>query len=87
MGFFKLWGFFPRGLGIFSNMVIFIPGIGDFFLRGLGTFFSGDWRFLKIWGFLSPGFLPNWGFFIPGIFRDGDFSGMAISHRKATSVS
>ena len=71
MGFFKLWGFFPRGLGIFSNMVIFILGIGDFFLRGLeilenlGIFIAGI--FTKL-GIFYPRNFSGWGFF-----GDGDF--------------
>ena len=44
----KIWGFLPRGLGIFSYLDIFIPGIGDFFKSG--EFYPRDfWG----WGFFS----------------------------------
>ena len=46
--FFKTGDFYPRGLGIFSK---------------LGIFISGDWGFFQNWGFLSPGFGVKLGFF------------------------
>ena len=47
-----------------------IPGIGfwDFLDRKSGVFMPEYWGFLKIWGFLSPGF------FATGIFRGWGFS-------------
>ena len=44
MGFFRIWGFLSQVLGIFQNLGIFIPGIGnflksgDFYPRGFGIF-------------------------------------------------
>ena len=77
MGFFGNFSFRarsknPRGLGIFENLGIFIPG---------------DWEFLEIWGFMPnfgdiceiyaiviPGIFWGWGFFGDGdLFSwDGD---------------
>ena len=69
----KAWDLYPRALGILENLGIFIPG---------------DWGFSKIWGFLTPGFLPiprdicdlinkspGSGIFYQRDFGDGDFSG------------
>ena len=70
LGFFRLadWGFlsseigdfresgdvYLRGLGIFTNLGIFIPGFRNFF-QFQGFLSPGIRNFFQIWGFLSRG--------------------------------
>ena len=72
------WGFF--NLGLFFNLVIFIPQDREYFqicwfIPGIADFFPRDLGFLKIWGFLSPSpgdiceihrIFLGWGFFFVG---------------------
>ena len=50
-----------RALGIFSNLGIFIPGIGDF-LKSC-DFYPRDWGYFQTWGF----FYGDRGFLFPRI--------------------
>ena len=89
LGIFEIWEFLSRGLGIFKNLEIFIPGIRDFLQNGnflkSGYFYPRGSRILFNLGII-------WRSLIPGIFLGmvifrgwGFFAWNWISHQKANS--
>ena len=71
----KSWDFYPRKLGIFENLGIFIPWI----LPKFGNLFPGI--------FAKLGIFRGWGIFFRGMAYDMPHMICGIFQQKATSES
>ena len=54
---FQIWGFYPRGLGIFENLGIFILGI---FVESRGDSRNPQDLYTADWGFSGMGIFFRW---------------------------